>query len=212
MTSNIVTRVNNTLSVVIQAGGKSSRMGEIKMLMPFLGKPLIQRVMQRVETIAQELIIVTNDPDSLAFLNVDLVEDSFPGKGAIGGLYTAMDKASCEYVAVVACDMPFVNSNILLAGYKLLKKSGADVAIPKLDDGYFEPLHAVYRRNPCKAAILQSIEQNKQRLISWMSFVNVIEMDPELCGKLDPDGTAFININTREDFLQAETIGRGELK
>ena len=212
MTSNIVTQVKDTLSVVIQAGGKSSRMGEIKMLMPFLGKPLIHRVLQRVETIAQELIIITNDPDSLAFLNANLVEDSIPGRGAIGGLYTAMDKASCEYVAVVACDMPFVNSSILLEGFNLLRKSGADVAIPRLDDGYYEPLHAVYRRKPCKAAILQSIEQKKLRLISWLSYVNVIEMDPELCGKLDPDGTAFININTKEDFLQAEAIGRSVLK
>jgi len=202
----------SSISLVIQAGGKSSRMGENKMLMPFMGVPLIQRVYERTKSIADEVIIISNDPEGLTFLGDNLVRDSIEGKGAIGGLYTAMDKASSVLVAVVAGDLPFVNASILEEGARLLNESGADVAIPKINDKYYEPLHAVYRRETCKRAILRAIQADQRRLISWFPMVQVVEMDETLCKRLDPDGHAFFNINNREDFLLAEQIELGIAK
>lgn len=195
-----------SISLVIQAGGKSSRMGEKKMLMPFLGVPLIQRVYERTKSIAQEVLIITNEPEELAFMGVDLVRDSIAGKGAIGGLYTAMDKARGELVVVVACDLPFVSAAILDEGVRLLQETGGDVAIPRLNGDYYEPLHAVYRRETCKSAILQAIQADQRRLVSWFPSVRVIEMEGFVCKALDPEGLAFFNINHREDFLLAEQI------
>ena len=200
----------SSISLVIQAGGKSSRMGENKGLMHFMGVPLIQRVYERTKGIAGEVLIVSNDPEELAFMDVTLVSDSIVGKGAIGGLYTAMDKASCEYVAVIACDLPFVSAPILSKGARLLEETGADVAIPRVEGDFYEPLHAVYRRETCKRAILQAIQADQRRLISWFASVRVIEMDKVLCKQLDPAGLAFFNINNREDFLLAEQIELGE--
>lgn len=171
-----------------------------------MGVPLIQRVFERTKSIAQEVLIVSNDPEELEFMDVKLVSDSIVGKGAIGGLYTAMDRASSELVAVVACDLPFASAAILNEGARLLDLTGADVAIPRLNGNFYEPLHAVYRRDPCKKAILQAIGTDQRRLISWLSLVKVIEMDEELCKQFDPDGLAFFNINNKEDFLQAEQI------
>ena len=171
-------KTNQTsISLVIQAGGKSSRMGESKVLMPFLGVPLIQRVFERTNEIAQEVLIVSNDPEELEFMDVKLVSDSIPGKGAIGGLFTAMDKASSELVAVVACDLPFVSAAILKEGARLLDLTGADVAIPRVNGDFYEPLHAVYRRQTCKTAILQAIQADQRRLISLFASVQVLEMD-----------------------------------
>ncbi len=195
-----------SISLVIQAGGKSSRMGEKKMLMPFLGVPLIQRVYERTKSIAQEVLIITNEPEELAFMGVDLVRDSIAGKGAIGGLYTAMDKARGELVVVVACDLPFVSAAILDEGVRLLQETGGDVAIPRLNGDHYEPLHAVYRRETCKSAILQAIQADQRRLVSWFPSVRVIEMEGIVCRALDPDGLAFFNINHKEDFLLAEQI------
>lgn len=197
---------HSSISLVIQAGGKSSRMGENKTLMQFLGVPLIQRVLERTKSIAQEVIIVSNEPEELAFLDVNVVKDSIPGLGAIGGLYTAMDKAISELVAVVACDLPFVSAAILAEGARLLDHTDADVAIPRVNGDFYEPLHAVYRREPCKKAIFQAIQSDKRRLVSWFSLVRVVEMDEDLCRQLDPDGLAFFNINSKEDFLLAEKI------
>jgi molybdopterin-guanine dinucleotide biosynthesis protein A len=200
----------SSISLVIQAGGKSSRMGENKMLMHFLGVPLIQRVYERTKSIAREVLIVSNEPEELAFMDVSLVGDSIKGKGAIGGLYTAMDRASSVYVAVVACDLPFANAAILHEGARLLEHTGADVAIPRLNGNFYEPLHAVYRREMCKNAILQAIQADQLRLISWFPSVRVVEMDEALCKRLDPDGHAFFNINNKEDFLLAEQIELGK--
>ncbi len=198
--------VHSSISLVIQAGGKSSRMGENKTLMQFLGVPLIQRVLERTKSIAQEVIIVSNEPEELAFLDVNVVKDTIPGLGAIGGLYTAMDKANSELVAVIACDLPFVSAAILAEGARLLDHTDADVAIPRVNGDFYEPLHAVYRREPCKKAIFQAIQSDKRRLVSWFSLVRVVEMDEDLCRQLDPDGLAFFNINSKEDFLLAEKI------
>lgn len=200
----------SSISLVIQAGGKSSRMGENKGLMHFMGVPLILRVYERTKSIAREVLIVSNEPEELAFMDVSLVEDSIMGKGAIGGLYTAMDRASSEYVAVIACDLPFVSAAILSEGAKLLEQTGADVAIPRVEGDFFEPLHAVYRRETCKKAILQAIQADQRRLISWFPSVQILEMDEALCKQLDPSGLAFFNINNKEDFLLAEQIELGK--
>lgn len=180
------------------------------MLMPFLGIPLIERVLNRTKSVAQEVIIVSNEPEELAFMGVELVRDSVVGQGAIGGLYTAMDRASGELVAVVAGDLPFASAAILNEGARLLNDTGADVAIPKTKQDFYEPLHAVYRRQTCKAAIREAIETGQRRLVSWLPAVTVVEMDAALCRRLDPAGLAFFNINNREDFLLAEQIARGE--
>lgn len=199
-----------SISLVIQAGGKSSRMGENKGLMRFMGVPLIQRVYERTKNIAGEVLIVSNTPEDLDFMDVSLVSDSIVGKGAIGGLYTAMDRASSEYVAVVACDLPFVSAAILNEGARLLEEMGADVAIPNVNGDFYEPLHAVYRRETCKRAILEAIQSDKRRLISWFPSVRVVKMDEDLCKQLDPSGLAFFNINNKEDFLLAEQIELGK--
>ena len=133
------------LTVCVQAGGTSSRMGEDKALKPFLGRPLIQRVVERLTPIADELIVTTNRPADYEFLNTRLVADLIPDRGALGGLYTAIASATQPLVAVVACDMPFASVKLIEAMISLMVKEEADVVIPRTDEGY-EPIHAVYRR------------------------------------------------------------------
>ncbi len=140
------------LTVCIQAGGASSRMGEDKALKPFLGRPLIQRVVDRLSPIADEMIVTTNHPEDYRFLNVRLTPDLKPGRGALGGLYTAVASATHPLVAVVACDMPFASPTLLEAGGRLMVQEEADVVIAKSEEGY-EPIHAVYRRATCLPAI-----------------------------------------------------------
>ena len=87
------------LTVCIQAGGQSSRMGEDKALKSFLGRPLIQRVVDRLSPIADELIVTTNRPQDFSFLRVRLIADLKPARGALGGLYTAITSAAHPLVA-----------------------------------------------------------------------------------------------------------------
>jgi len=197
------------LTVCIQAGGQSTRMGEDKALKPFLGRPLIQRVTERLSTIADELIVTTNRPEDYAFLNWRLVPDLKPGRGALGGLYTAIASATNPTVAVVACDMPFASPALLEAAGRLLVREEADVVIPKSDGGY-EPLHAVYRRGTCLPAIEAAIEADQWKVIAWFPQVKVRVLTPEEIRRYDPSGLAFWNVNTPGEFAEAEKIATSQ--
>lgn len=211
------------LTVVIQAGGQSSRMGEDKALKFFLGKPLIQHVIERLAPIADEMIVTTNRPAEYGFLNtstgpirqaVRLVADLKPGRGALGGLYTAIASATSPFVAVVACDMPFASKNFFENSHRLMVKDEADVVIAKTDEGY-EPLHALYRRETCLPAIESAMEADQWKVIAWFPQVKVRTLLPNELKTFDPAGLCFLNLNTPEDFLAAEQIslsqpGRGQ--
>lgn len=193
------------LTVSIQAGGQSSRMGEDKALKLFLGRPLIQRVMDRLAPIADEMIVTTNRPDDYAFLNTRLIPDLKPGRGALGGLYTAIATASNPFVAVAACDMPFASAALLEAAKTLMVHEEVDVVIPKTDHGY-EPIHAVYRRATCLPAIETAIDADQWKVIAWFPQVKVRVLTSEEIQRYDPAGLAFWNVNTPEEFAQAEKL------
>ncbi len=197
------------LSVVIQAGGQSSRMGQDKALKLFLGRPLIQRVIERLQRIADELLVTTNHPEDYAFLNLPLFTDLKPGRGPLGGLYTALFSAKHSIVAVAACDMPFANAELFKAASDILVQEEADVVIAKTGEGY-EPLHAVYRREICIPAIEAAIDSDKWRMDSWFPQVKIRLLTLDEIKRYDPDGLAFSNINTPEEFTQAEQRASGQ--
>ena len=196
-------------TVVIQAGGQSTRMGEDKALKPFLGRPLIQRVIERVAPLADEILVTTNRPEDYAFLGLRLVPDLVPGRGALGGLYTALASAAGDTVAVVACDMPFASASLLEAAARLMVQEAADVVIAKTSEGY-EPFHAVYRRATCVAAIQSAIDADKWKVIAWFPSVKVRELTPEEVMRFDPSDLCFWNVNTPEDFAEAERLATSQ--
>jgi molybdenum cofactor guanylyltransferase len=193
------------LSVVIQAGGQSRRMGRDKGLLPFLGQPLIQRLVERLSPIAAEVLVTTNHPQDYAFLGLRLVEDLLPGRGALGGLYTALSAARFPLVAVVACDLPFASPALLEDAAQLLVESNVDVVVPRSPSG-LEPLHAVYRRETCLPVVKAALEAGQLKLIDWFPQVRLLERSAGEIAALDPSGLAFFNINTPQDLLQAERL------
>lgn len=197
------------LSVVIQAGGQSTRMGEDKALKPFLGRPLIQRVIERIEPIADEIIVTTNRPHDYTFLGLRLIPDLIAGRGALGGLYTALASARGDMAAVVACDMPFASASLIQAATGLLVGEQADVVIAKTEEGH-EPFHAVYRPATCVPAIQSAIEADKWKVISWFPSVKVRELSPDEVRMFDPSGLCFWNVNTPEDFSEAERLASAQ--
>jgi molybdopterin-guanine dinucleotide biosynthesis protein A len=191
------------LSIAIQAGGESRRMGRDKALIPFLGEPLVQRVCRRLDGLGTDLFITTNQPGLLAFLERPCFPDVVVDRGALGGLCTALTHARNPLVAVVACDMPFASPDLLRFAWKSF--GSADVAIFRNGDG-FEPLHALYRREPCLAAIQEALAQDRWRVDSWFPKVQVRVLEPASYQLMDPKGLAFMNVNTPEDLLRAEEL------
>ena len=198
------------LTLVIQAGGESRRMGHDKALLPFLGRPLIEHVLERLTPLADEVLVTTNRPDSYRFLGLPLVADLIPGRGALGGLYTALASAANALVAVAACDMPFASRELFARQRDLLEAEAVDVVIPPSEEGHgYEPLHAVYRRETCLPAIKAAIAADEWKLIAWFPQVKVRTLTPEELRRWDPSGLAFRNLNTPEEFAQAEERARG---
>jgi molybdopterin-guanine dinucleotide biosynthesis protein A len=195
------------LSIVIQAGGESSRMGRDKGLVPFLGQPLVARVVERLRPIASELLITTNHLEQYAFLGLPLFSDLLPGMGALGGLYTALHAASLPLVGVVACDMPFASPMLLAALRDAQVRENSDVAIPRSPDGW-EPFHAVYRRETSLPRIQEALQAGKRRVDAWFHTVRVHQHPWELVLQADPTGSVFLNVNTPAELAQAEGIAR----
>lgn len=174
-------------------------MGQDKALMPFLGKPLIARVMERIAPIADEVLVTTNNPQNYRFLGVPLFPDLIPERGALGGLYTALSSASHPIVAVIACDMPFINPDLLAAERDFLEESEVDISIPNTDAG-MEPFHAVYRRQVCLPHIAEALETGKWRVDAWFSRVKLGIFPSEKLAEFDPQLLSFRNVNTPEEL------------
>ena len=118
------------LTVVIQAGGESRRMGRSKATVPFLGEPLLMRGVRRLLPIADELVVTTNEPDALGFLDdfidrgsVHLATDVCDERGALRGILTALSAATLPYVSLVACDMLFPSTALISAEHAALEDS-----------------------------------------------------------------------------------------
>ena len=180
-------------------------MGRDKGLVPFLGKPLIERVIGRVAHLGAETLVTTNNLEDYRFLGVPLFPDLIPERGALGGIYTALSAAQNLHVAVVACDMPFVNAELLAAELDLLVDTGSDAVIPRTEGGT-EPFHAVYQRDRCLLAIQSAIEADKWRVDAWFPQVKLRYMSPEETAPYDPDQLAFWNVNTPEELQRAEQV------
>ena len=190
------------LTIVIQAGGESRRMGEDKARLNFRGQPLIVRVMERVARLADEILVTTNQPEAYSFLHIPCVPDLLPGHGALGGLFTALSAAQNPLVAVIACDMPFISTELLVFQRDVLLTTSADAIIPRTTEG-LEPFHAIYRKETCLPLVQASLEKGQQRVDSWLAQADIRYLTPEEIAHYDPGGLAFLNVNTPADLAAA---------
>jgi molybdopterin-guanine dinucleotide biosynthesis protein A len=194
-------------SISIQAGGQSSRMGADKAMALFNGEPLIERIFNRVSSLSDDIFITSNNLDAYTFLGLAVYPDVMPGYGALGGLISSFHYAKNDHVIVLACDMPFINSNLLAYEYNCLIEESFDVVIPRTKRG-LEPMHAIYRIEKCLPASLEAIRSGKRRMISWFSSVRVKEITPAEISRFDPLGFTFLNVNTPDEFRFAEDLAK----
>jgi len=191
------------ITIAVQAGGKSSRMGEDKALIRLAGIPLIERVLDQIDGLADEILITTNRPETLTHLNLRMAPDEVRGAGALHGLKTALGAAQGEVVLVLSCDTPFVSRELL--EHLLNRAHEADVIVPKHGDKY-EPLQAVYNRERCLPAVEAALDSGERRMVSFFPKVRVLPIEVPELSELDPSGLSFFNVNTAEDLERAEQL------
>ena len=153
---------------VLLAGGNSSRMGRNKALMPLAGHRLVDRAfLPFLRGIFDDLLMVTNSPDLYADLGIPMAPDLVAGKGALGGIHSAIHHAATPYCLVVACDMPFLNADVLR--YLVEQREGYDVVVPSVH-GRPQPLHAVYGK-ACLQPIARRLETERLNVVSFFPDV-----------------------------------------
>jgi molybdopterin-guanine dinucleotide biosynthesis protein A len=194
------------LSCVILAGGKSSRMGQDKTRLYVDNVRFFDYIYSKCQELFSEIIIVTNTPLQFSGYQAHIVTDEIQGAGSLGGLYTGLQTASNDYSFCVACDMPFLQSEVIT--YLTELRLNYDVVIPNIF-AYLEPLHAVYSKQ-CIKPIRKILEMGVFKLTKFLPEVRVRYVSERDIKKIDPNLTTFININTRKDLLKMQKMLQGE--
>lgn len=193
-------------SVAILAGGKSSRMGTDKAFLEFAGQPLVERVLARVEGLADEVVLVANQPEAFFYLGLPLYTDIIPDRGPLGGIYTAVSSTHGEHTLVVAVDMPFLSRDLL--AYLLSLRAGYDVVAPHLQK-YPQGTHAVYGK-ACLEPIRRDVEAGHLKIIGFYDEVRVRYVDEDEMRPFDPALRSFVNVNTPDELSDARRTPDGE--
>lgn len=191
-------------SAIILAGGRGKRMGyREKSMMIINGQPLITYVIKSLEKVVDDIIISVRDKAQGELLSPILpgytyAYDEFENKGPLSGILSGLTLCRNEFCFIAACDMPFIKEDVV----KLLfsRSESHDAAIPRREDGYLEPLHAVYRCDPMIRESRKAIELGENTILAPNDRINVNYMAIETIRKIDPNLRTFININTPEDM------------
>jgi molybdopterin-guanine dinucleotide biosynthesis protein A len=191
--------MNNNITGIILAGGRSSRMDQDKAFILFSGRPLIEIVIEMTSTLFEHLMIVANEPNLYQKYGIKIQSDIIKDCGPLGGIYTGLFYSRNKYNFIVACDMPFLNQDLVQC---MIEKIGDfDVIIPE-HNGQLEPLCAIYSKD-CITPIKNQLSQNNLKITDFFQSVKVKTILEEETIKLDPQGFSFTNINTPQDLKAA---------
>ncbi len=186
------------ITCVILAGGKSSRMGENKAFIECSGKALIEILIDKLSTLFKDLIIVANKPHLYQKYAVVARPDLLKDRGPLGGIYTGLHYSKTKYAFVAACDMPYLNEN--LVKFISQRIDDHDVVMPEFK-GHLEPLCAIYSTN-CIGPIEEQLSAGNLKITDFLQYVKVRIIAEEDIIKFDPEGLSFVNINTPEDLRE----------
>lgn len=183
--------VREKATAIVLAGGKSSRMGEDKSLLPVNGKPLIASIVDQLRDRFDEIIIGANDPEKYAFLKLPVVTDIEKGRGPLMGIYSCLKASSNEVNFITACDIPVMNTTLI--GDMIQLAEGVDMVLPVGAENKYEPLFAVYNKSviPCAETVLSN---HCRRIIELLNFAKVrfINFD---------NSNWYKNLNQKSDYL-----------
>ena len=187
---------------IILSGGKSSRYGMNKALASFQGTTIIERVVSAMNSVFQKTILITNDPKEYTYLNLPVYPDIIKGIGPVGGIFTGLESMTDPIGFVVACDMPFLNPDLIR--YMISRKSGYDAVVPKV--GWkIESLHALYHRD-CLPAVRENIKAGVYQAIQFQAKVRTLYIQETEIRKYDPELRSFYNINRPQELREAREL------
>jgi molybdopterin-guanine dinucleotide biosynthesis protein A len=203
--------VDRQASAIVLAGGLSRRLGQDKRRLRLWGPEhptLLEHTVGLVARLCADVVVVLNDPEQWDGLAGRHVPDVYHGGGSLGGLYSGLLAAKYDYALVVACDMPFLNADLI--GAMLARPRHYDVLVPhSLSPGAarnaldVEPLHAIYSK-ACLGPIRATLESGRRQIVAFFPEVRVAYIEPAEVLRYDPTGRSLLNVNTPEQMADAE--------
>ncbi len=207
-------------SAVVLAGGRGRRMGVVeKTLLEFEGKTILERLLESLFRVVDEVILSVRDRtqeekfrpllEKFPACEIRFCFDTLEDVGPLEGIRAGLLESRGEYSFVCAGDMPFVDSRIVDLLFE--KANGHDAALPKWENGNFEPLHAVYSRK-----LIPEIEKAFERgrhsvLTPVFEMKDVVFVEVSEIREIDPELRTFANINRIEDLeCMIESVSKRE--
>jgi len=169
-------------------------MGEGKASLKIGGKQVIELILEKLRVVFDNVLIVGNSNFIYPLSQVRVLADIILGKGPLGGIYTGLLNSKSEYNFFCACDMPFLNDDLLK--FIISEIDGSDAVIP-LVRGFVEPLHAIYSKR-CLPAIKNCLENEDLRIKSFFPEVKCKYIPENKIKRYDPSLLSFLNLNTPE--------------
>lgn len=192
-------------SGIILSGGKSSRMTYNKSFADMGGKTLLDISMTKFAQYFDEVIIITNDPDTYAGFEAKVYKDIYPCMGPIAGIHSALYHARYKPLFLMACDMPFMNME--LARYMLAQASGYDSVVPVIM-GRLQPLVAVYQ-DSCIEIFTECLEQQKLKLTRVFEELHTRFIYEEELKQFGDINRLFFNVNDPGALDKARMMAGG---
>lgn len=200
--------MKHNINAIILGGGRGKRIGKDKIKLKIKDRFLIEIIIDKIYNIFDEIIVVLNKNNFNAFpryvlkkfSNVKIIKDECNISASLIGIYSGLKFSSSNYNFVFACDMPYVNVNLVNAIIKKIDLS--DVIVPKYTKNgneFLEPLFAIYSKM-CENAMKEQIEKGKYQIKEIFSKLNVKYINENYLKKFDPSLISFSNINTKEDY------------
>jgi len=187
------------VSGIVLAGGASVRLGQDKALVEVAGQTLVERVVDVLRSLVDEIVLVTPSPERLAWLGLPAVNDIYPGIGTLGGLHAGLAAIENPYGLVVGCDMPFLNRDLL--AYMISQAGDAEVIIPRVGR-FYEPLHALYARS-ILPVLEEGIIAGQRRIRQACAGLRTRYICETEIDRYDPQHLSFFNVNTPDDLKRA---------
>ncbi|MFZ4412320.1 MAG: molybdenum cofactor guanylyltransferase [Bacteroidales bacterium] len=185
----------------IIAGGKSTRFeGQNKALISVLGETILNRNIQTLQTLFEEIHIVSNNASDFLYTGIPVFSDVFKEIGPLGGIYTALMYSNCEAVFIFSCDMPFLSAELIKEIMLDFTKKDTQILIPQILNK-IEPLHAIY-----SSTVLQTLkeylintEEYKIRLFFPKVHTSYLALENS-----KENQKAFLNMNAATDIKSIE--------
>lgn len=201
------------LDGIVLAGGRSRRLGVDKAALVFGGRTLLEIVVERLAGVCRNVVVACGrtENEGLPALPVRYVSDDIPGQGPLAGLQAGLRAIENEFALVVACDMPFLNPNLLV--YMAALPRSYEALVPKAER--WHPLHAVYARSSLPA-VDRLLAEGRNSMEELLSRLKVRTLTEDEIYRHDPKGLSLFNLNGPADLkfararwkrLERRTVG-----